>query len=266
MEEENKLIPEDTTQLPSESHEPESISEKDIDETTQKSTPKPEPMPVTPTAEKSKKDFLKFFKSIPGIITLVAVVVCIVLAIVFINKHNKEKHYEENLKEFIVESGKSSMASAYICEDLRTIWHDYIFNNKEYFDQSTGSFTSSWGSGGTYCSNFSEAVNKKVAWNKEHLPSSISETYYKAKRLYKEMTPPPGKYKDVHVYVKQMFKAMERIHSLSEDPTGNLSTYSSNCNQAVEEYTSSLSDLTNECDIDFSKVGDRDNKDDEFED
>ena len=63
-----------------------------------------------------------------------------------------------------------------------------------------------------------------------------------------------------------MFKAMDRLHTLSEDPTGNLSTYSSNCNQAVEEYTSSLSDLTNECDIDVSKVGDKDDKDDEFED
>ena len=266
MEEENKLISEDTPHLPSESHESKSISEKDIDKPTQKSILNPESAQVTVTVEKPKKDFLKFFKSTLGIITLVAVVVCIVLAIVFINKHNKEKHYEENLREFIVESGKASMASAYICEDLRTIWHDYIFDDKEYFDRTTGSFTTSWGSGSIYCSNFSEAVNKKVTWNKENLPSSISEPYYKAKRLYKEMTPPPGKYKDVHVYVKQMFKAMERLHSLSEDPTGNLSTYSSNCNQAVEEYTSSLSDLTNECDIDFSKVGDRDNKDDEFED
>ena len=264
MEEENKLVPEDTTQVFSESHESESISEKDTEEALQKPAPNTEP--VTPIVEKPKKNFLKFFKSIPGIITIVAVAICIVLTIVLGIKHNKEKHYEENLKEFIVESGKSSMASAYICEDLRTIWHDYIFSDKEYFDQSTGTFTTRWGSGSTYCSDFSEAVNKKISWNKKNLPSSISETYNKAKTLYKEMTPPPGKYKDIHVYVKQMFKAMERLHSLSEDPTGNLSTYSSNCNQAVEEYTSSLSDLTNECNIDFSKVGDKDNKEDEFED
>lgn len=266
MEEENIISSEGTTQLPSESQESESITEKDLHEPTQESTPNPEPTSVTSTVDVPKKNIFKFFKTIPGIITIAAVVACIVLAIVFINKHSKEKAYEENLKEFIVESGKASMASAYICEDLRTIWHDYIFEDKEFFDRSSGTFTQSWGSGDTYCSSFSEAVNKKIAWNKEHLPSSITEPYYKAKRLYKEMTPPPSKYKDVHVYVKQMFKAMERLHGLSEDPTGNLSTYSSNCNQAVEEYTSSLSDLTNECDIDFSKVGDKDNKDDEFED
>ena len=70
------------------------------------------------------------------------------------------------------------------------------------------------------------------------------------------MTPPPGKYKEIHVYVKQMFKAMERLHELSENPKGNLSSYSSECNDAVNEYTSALSDLTNECDIDFSKSDD----------
>lgn len=264
MEEELKNVPEENTQS-SETlilENSEQVAQDTPQE--QEKSPKPEVIPPTLHADKPKKNFLKFFKTFPGIITIAAVAACIVLAIFLINKHNEEKAYEKNLKEFIVESGKASMASAYICEDLRTIWHDYIFENKEYFDRSTGTFTKSWGSGDTYCSNFSEAVNKKISWNREHLPSSITEPYYKAKRVYKEMTPPPSKYKDLHVYVKQMFKAMERLHNLAEDPTGNLSTYSSNCNQAVEEYTSSLSDLTNESDIDFSKV--RDNNDDEFED
>ena len=265
-EKENKISSEGTTQLPSESQESESITEKDSHESTQKSVPIPDSTPVTSTVDVPKKNIFKFFKTIPGIITIAAVVACIVLVIVFINKYSKEKAYEENLKEFIIESGKASMVSAYICEDIHTIWRDYIFENKVYFDNSSGNITKSWGAGYTYCSNVSEAVNNKIAWNKEHLPSSIAEPYYKAKRLYKEMTPPPGKYKDVHVYVKQMFKAMERLHSLSEDPTGNLPTYSSNCNQAAEEYTSSLTDLTNECDIDFSKVGYKDNTDDKFED
>jgi len=50
-----------------------------------------------------------------------------------------------------------------------------------------------------------------------------------------------------------MFKAMERLQELSINPTGNLSSYSSNCNQAAEDFTSALSDLTNETDIDLSK-------------
>ena len=53
-----------------------------------------------------------------------------------------------------------------------------------------------------------------------------------------------------------MFKAMERLYELSENPKGNLSSYSSDCNEAVDEFTSALSDLTNECDIDFSKSDD----------
>lgn len=262
MEEENKIVPEESINSSEIQNQEQSL--QPVEETPQVEALQPEQTQPSLQVEKPKKNILKFFKTIPGIITIAVVIACIVLAIVFINKHNKEKAYEENLKEFIVESGKSSMASAYICEDLRTIWHDYIFEDKEYFDSSTGSFTKSWGSGDTYCSDFSEAVNKKIAWNKKNLPSTITEPYYNAKRLYKEMTPPPSKYKELHVYVKQMFKAMERLHDLSQDPTGNLSTFSSNCNQAVEEYASAMSDLTNECDIDFSKVGDKDN--DEFDD
>lgn len=264
MEEEIKSVSEDNAQ--SSGTQISDNSEQILQDSSKEkeNAPQPEVIPPTTHVEMPKKNFFKFFKTIPGIITIAAVVACVILAVFFIDKHNKEKAYEKNLKEFIAESGKASMAAAYICEDLRTIWYDYIFEDKEYFDRSTGNFTKSWGSGDTYCSNFSEAVNKKISWNREHLPSSITEPYYKAKRIYKEMTPPPSKYKDLHVYVKQMFKAMERLHSLSEDPTGNLSTYSSNCNQAVEEYTSSLSDLTNESDIDFSKIGD--NNDDEFDD
>ena len=160
MEEEIKKNTEDST-LSSETPISDN-SEQVVQETSQEkeNTPQSEVVPTTHNVEKSTKNIFKFFKTIPGIITIVAVAACIVLVIVFINKHNKEKAYEENLKEFIVESGKASMASAYICEDLRTIWHDYIFEDKEYFDRSTGNFTKSWGAGDTYCSNFSEAVNK----------------------------------------------------------------------------------------------------------
>lgn len=204
----------------------------------------------------SSKRLFTFLKSKVGICVMAAIVVVGVLAFVFINKYTNEKNYEKNLKEFVIESSKASMASAYICDDLRKVWQEYIFDDKEYFKRSTGTFTSYSYDGDEYCSDFSEAVNRKIRWNEEHLTSEITEPYRTAKRLYKEMTPPPGKYKEIHAYVKQMFKAMERLHELSEDPKGNLTSYSSDCNTAGNEFTSALSDLTNECDIDFSKIDD----------
>ena len=42
------------------------------------------------------------------------------------------------------------------------------------------------------------------------------------------------------------------------NPKGNLSSYSSDCNEAVDEFTSALSDLTNECDIDLTNECDID--------
>lgn len=203
---------------------------------------------------REKKGATNFLTSKWAMISCLLLVGVGALAWFFINKLSKESEYQSNLKEFVLESGKASMTSVYICEDLRSIWHDYIFKDKYYFINSSGSFTNNSYNGDEYCSSFSDAVNRKIRWNERNLPSTLTEPYKKAKELYKELTPPPSKYKDIHVYVKQMFKAMEKLHELSIDPTGNLSTYSSNCNSAVEEYTSALSDLTNESNIDFSKV------------
>ena len=201
------------------------------------------------------------------IISFVVVIISGASVWYIINKSLTEKEYQQNLKEFVLESGKASMALAYICEDLRSIWHDYIFEDKEYFINSSGTFTRYCYDGDEYCSNFSEAVNRKIRWNEKNLPSTIFESYEKAKRLYKEMTPPISRYKDIHVYIKQMFKAMERLHELSHNPTCNLSTYSSECNSAVTEYTSALSDLTNESNIDFSEINSNTSEDDdEFSD
>lgn len=215
----------------------------------------------------NRKDIITILKSKWLIISLFVILFCGALAWWLIRNSITQKEYQHNLKEFVLESGKASMASAYICEDLRSIWHDYIFEDKEYFINSSGTFTRYSYDGDEYCSSFSEAISRKIRWNERNLPSTLFEPYEKAKKLYKELTPPISKYKDIHGYVKQMFKAMERLHELSTNPTGNLSTYSSECNSAVAEYTSALSDLTNESNIDFSEDdSNTSDEDDEFSD
>lgn len=205
--------------------------------------------------QKFQKIFSPFIKSKSGVISLVVVATIILsVGIILFLNYRSTKQYEKNLKEFVVEASKSAMTSGYVCEDLRSVWSGYIFDDKKYYKRSTGTFTRSSWEADDYCSDFSEAVNKKIKWNEEHLSSELSEPYYTAKRLYKEMTPPPGKYKDTHVYVKNMFKAMEKLHDLSTNPTGNLSSYSSNVNETLEEFTSALSDLNIESDIDLSKT------------
>lgn len=212
----------------------------------------PSPNKVSSMQDRKPNKIISFFKSKVGICVLVAILIVGVLTIIFVKKFYNEKNYEKNLKEFVVESSKSAMASAYICDDLRKVWQEYIFDDKEYFIRSSGTFTQSAFEADEYCSNFSEAVNRKIRWNDENLPSKLKEPYRNAKRLYKEMTPPPGKYKEIHAYVKQIFKSMERLEELAENPTGNLTSFSADCNTAGNEFTSALSDLTNECDIDFS--------------
>ena len=199
---------------------------------------------------------IAFLKSKIGICFMATILIVGVLTAFLINKYDNERKYEKNLKEFIIESGKSIIFDTYLCDNLHTVWQEYIFDDKVYFNNSNGTFSKYYSYDNEYCSNFSEAVNRKIQWNKGQQTFELTEFYRKAERLYKDMTPPPGKYKEIHTYVKQIFKAMERLHDLSENPTGNLSTYSSYYTDAVNDYSSALSDLSNECKIDFSKVED----------
>lgn len=203
------------------------------------------------SSEDEPNMIVAFLKSKLGIYVSVSILILAVLVFVLIKKYTNEKSYEKHLKEFVTEAETSSIASAYICDDLRKVWQEYIFDDKEFFNQADGTFSKYYSDDYEYCSNFSEAVNRKIRWNEDHLSSGLNDSYLTAKRLYKEMTPPPSKYKDIHTYVKQMFKAMERLHELSVNPEGNFSSYSSDCNTTANEFTSALSDLTNESDIDF---------------
>lgn len=214
-----------------------------------------------PTSQKSSKNSSKLFKSWIFWLSLVVVIIGCITTILVLEKHNREeayaktlKTYKTNLTKFVEESDKAVYTYAYICEDLRSIWHDFIFDDKEYFNSSTGDFTTIYGSWDEHCYDFSEAVNKKIDWNKKHLPSSLDDPYDKAKRLYKKITPAPEEYKDLHIYVKQMYKSMEKIHDLSLNPRGNYSTYTSDCIDVIDDYMSARSDVETESDIELSRT------------
>lgn len=185
----------------------------------------------------------------------ITIAVLVVAAVGFIGySQYKTFRYKKNLKEFREQSLTSIARSRYICEDLRKVWYGYIFDDEKYFDSSSGEFykRSYYGDDCEYCSNFSEAVHKKIEWFEAKLPNDIDQPYYIARTLYKKITPPPSKYKEAHIYVKQMFKAMERLHELSESPKGNLSSYIDNCNECMDDFSSAMQDLTIETGIDFN--------------
>lgn len=240
-------------------------------ENTDESTGKTENSPVKSPklillesdSPKKTNKFVSFLKSKVGICVIAISVIAGVLAFVFIKGNTEEDEYaketelaneayKKNLKEFVIKSTSSVISSALICDVVRSVWHNYIFEDMEYFDEATGTFSRVGYYGCEHCANFSEAVQRIVLWHKKRSSSKENEDYLKAKELYKKMTPPPSKYKETHIYVKQIFKAMEKLHDLSENPRGNFSSYSAECNSAVNECTSALEDLHYECDIDFS--------------
>lgn len=198
-----------------------------------------------------KRKFRDIIKSKKVIMAIIILFVFIIVGVFFVNKYIQESNYEKNLKVFYWEASKVVIADSYICEDLRKIWSEFIFDDKKYFDEERGTFAKN-SYLGSYCSDFSEAINKKLQWNKEKLSSKYGNTYRKAKVTYKEMTPPPSKYKEAHVYVRQMFKAMDQLHDLATNPTGNLKSYSNDANEAIKLFSSASSDLSDEFDFDLT--------------
>lgn len=168
-------------------------------------------------------------------------------------KSYKASQYEKNRKEFVVQANKATGLYITMCEGIRQVWYDYIFEDKKYYDPEDGTFlngrTFRANKEEIYCSDFSEAIQKRMEWYAEKLTPEMREPFVEARRLYKAMTPPPGKFEETHKYVKQMFKAMDKLKEYAENPTGNYREYASSCNECVEEYTSALKDLEIESDI-----------------
>lgn len=185
---------------------------------------------------------------------IIAVTAIILLTFAFFgHKQYQSSKYEKNRKEFVTQANKATGLYITMCEGIRQVWYDYIFENKKYYDPEDGTFlngrTFRAGKEEIYCSNFSEAIQKRMEWYETKITPEMSESFAEAKRLYKEMTPPPSEFEETHRYVKQMFKAMDKLKDYAESPTGNYREYTSGCNECVEEYTSALKDLEIESDM-----------------
>lgn len=163
------------------------------------------------------------------------------------HRHYKTSKYEKNRKEFIAQANKATGLYVTMCEGIREVWYEYIFEDKKYYDPEDGTFlngrTFRTGKEEVYCSNFNEAIQKRMAWYDQKLTPEMRQPFAEAKRLYKAMTPPPSKFEETHKYIKQMFKAMDKLKEYAEHPTGNYREYTSGCNKSVEDYTSALKDL-----------------------
>ncbi len=186
-------------------------------------------------------------------IIIATVAIFIVAVSIVAYNHYKSHKYEKNRKEFIEQANKATGLYITMCEGIRQVWHDYIFEDKKYYDPEDGTFlngrTFRTGKYEVYCSNFSEAIQKRMEWYDKKLTPEMREPFAEAKRLYKAMTPPMSKFEETHKYVKQMFKAMNKLKEYAENPTGNYREYARGCNEYVEEYTSALKDLEIEVDI-----------------
>lgn len=148
-------------------------------------------------------------------------------------------------KEFKETSYELFTASSYLTGNYVNIWQDYIFNDKKYFDKKTGKF-SKYGHGGEdaewdYCVDLNEALSNRVDFEKNGGITSYLDSLYKTNKKQLESLSSVFMKANEYETMRSMFQASEKLYMLAKSPEGNLQTFSSNINNALSNYKTSLS-------------------------
>ena len=176
-------------------------------------------------------------KKVIAIIVAAVVVVVIAVAIALgVNSSNKKKslsNYATNYDSAIT-TILTGASTAERCGNLiKSVWYNTIY---EKSDPSTDQYTRKKGYLGTYGS-FYDDFNTSLSLlfldsSFSSDISSIESNQEKVASLMKQLNNPPEEYADAYDALKDLYEAYSELTNLATDPSGNLSTYSSNFNAA----------------------------------
>jgi len=163
-------------------------------------------------------------------LVVISIIVVLIAAIAFISGQAAIEDYGERL------SGTSSkmLSGAILAEDAGTliynVWHDSIY---EEYDSKTYKFTRPKG----YYVDFNTALSNLF------LDTTFSANIYlieqnqkDVKQLMKSLSNPPKKYQEAYATIKELYDAYLDLTNLAVDPSGSLSTFTSNFNEADSNF------------------------------
>ena len=173
-------------------------------------------------------------KKIKIIISVVAFIMIAVIAIVgfkIISLNNEKKAYADNYKKIVnlMLSGASNAESA--CGLIHDVWANTIY---EEDDSKTDEYTKD--SNGEFYDDFNTSLMMlMVSDNFTADIDDIKENQEQVQKLMKDMKNPPDEYKEAYDSLKNFYDAYTKLVGLATDPSGNLSSYTSNFNDADSE-------------------------------
>jgi hypothetical protein len=195
--------------------------------------------PVKKEDEK-KESFFKKHK-VPVIIVGVLALVALIIILVLVGMGNaaaaKHQAYVDNLNKVYSEMLSGASESEKMGGEVHDIWYSAIWKDDETWDSSIEKYHSD---------DFNAAL-KKYFNDTETLKKEVSIASHTSAidEAMKEMQDPPDDLKNACDAMNDAYKEYKTLSELATNPTGNLTTFTSQFNQADTNVASELSAFKN---------------------
>lgn len=189
-----------------------------------------EPQKVEVTNVKLAVDKKKS-KRVLFIIGVVAIIAIAIAGFKVVTENNEKKIYAENYEKIVglMLGGASDAESA--CSLIHDVWSNTIY---EEDDSKTDKYTKD--SNGEFYDDFNTSLMKLMLSDSFTSDiDDIKENQEQVQKLMKEMKNPPEGYEDAYDALKTFYDAYTNLVGLATDPSGSLSSYTSNFNNADTE-------------------------------
>lgn len=189
-----------------------------------------EPQKVEVTNVKLSMDKKKT-KIISGIAIAIIAIFVAVVGIKFISENNVKKTYAENYKKivYLMLDGASDAESAGGL--IHDVWYNTIYEEES---SRTDKYTKD--SKGKFHDDFNTSL--MILMTSDSFTSDIydiQDNQEQVQKMMKDMKNPPKGYEDAYDALKDFYDAYTKLVNLAIDPSGNLSSYTSNFNEADSE-------------------------------
>lgn len=161
-----------------------------------------------------------------------------------ISKNNLKKNllvYQEKVYELYT---LSSLSAA----KIHTALNDYIFNDKEYFNEEYGIMTepslSAWDYTCVRCLDVTDVTPKvKEYLNKQEIYDKLEKLHKEVKELNKEIKSSCSKDSPIYEPVNELYKITMKLYDCAESPSGNYAQYTQSINNAIVDFDMQFSVL-----------------------
>lgn len=147
------------------------------------------------------------------------------------SKSNAKKEYYDDLKSATSLMLKGAADAESACNLIKSVWYNTIY---EEYDSKTDKYTRSNGYG--FNDDFNDSLQALFAdQDFKNQITDIEINQQSVARVMKDLKNPPEEYAEAYEAIKKFYDSYLELTNLAVNPTGSLTTFSSNFNEADTE-------------------------------